>query len=214
MSKLKTTHKSTLLQTVETILDKKKKSFKALAKELGYKEVELVETLNQETWPIAYFMLFREKLAKALGVDQEELVLYAKEGETPEQFFTAEPAVSVVESIEEKVRALLRKKSISFVELAQRIGFSNAGLHRSFSNNTISVTTLESIAKELDVDVSYFFENIVVEKMVDEILRHNKSADLKNFMFGFSRDVSKGMSVKDAVYKNIDPEGYKFYLVS
>lgn len=211
MNKLKINQGSDLFQKVESILDEKKMSFKELAKKMDYKESYLIDELNRESVPLIAHIMFIKELSKALKVDTK---YFSNNSESQELETVPSNDSEVVQNIENKVKSLLKKKSISFAELARRIGYSNAGLHRSFGNNTISVTTLELIAKELDVDISYFFEEIIIEKLVDEIISHNKTSDLKNFMFGFSRDISKGLSLKEAVYKNIDPEGYKIYLLS
>lgn len=191
MSNLKTTTKSQLLEKVEEILDEKKITFKYLAKNLGIKESALIDELNATTFAAMQRILLIEQIAKILNVDMAR--------------FTAK---SLQNDIEEKVRLLLRKKGISFIELSRRIGYSNAGLHRTFSNKTIGIAVLENIAKELGVDISFFFEDIIIEKLVDEILKRPENPDLKTFMFGFSRDIAKGMKLEEAVYKNMAPESH------
>lgn len=64
--------------------------------------------------------------------------------------------------------------------------------------------SLECISKVLQVDISYFFEEDVIEHLADETMKYEKNPDFKNFMFGFSRDIARGMKLEEAVSKNMD----------
>ena len=109
------------------------------------------------------------------------------------------------EQILEKVKSMLREKKMTFAELAEKIGYTSTGLNRAFGKNNIKLGTLESISKEMGVDISYFFEGDVVERIADEIMKHEKNPDLRSFMFGFSRNIAKGDKLENAIGKILNP---------
>ncbi len=119
---------------------------------------------------------------------------------------------NVVYLIEDKVKSLLKENDMKFSELCEKIGFTYAGLHRTFTNNSLTVETLNKISKTLNVNISYFFENDIIERLTEEIAKHPQNPDLKSFLMGFSRDVSKGLPVEKAALKNINPEAYNHQL--
>lgn len=116
---------------------------------------------------------------------------------------------SLSEEILEKVKKKLKQEKMTFLELAQKIEFTDSGLRRAFDKNSLSIQTLYSISKILRVDISFFFEDKVIDRFVDEVLKRPENPDLKTFMFGFSRDIAKGMKLEEAVYKNMAPESHK-----
>lgn len=59
----------------------------------------------------------------------------------------------------QKIKELARIKDIPISELAEKIGFTNSGLHRAFANNDLKLSTLEKIANVLNVPMSSFFES-------------------------------------------------------
>lgn len=112
------------------------------------------------------------------------------------------------ERILEKIKKMLKDKKITFAELAEKIEYTSTGLNRAFGKNNLKLETLERISEVLQVDITYFFEEELTDRLVDEIMKHEQNPDLKGFMFGFSRDISKGMKLEEAVFKNMDKQGY------
>lgn len=197
MSKIKSKPNSPILEKITSLLDERKLTFTKLAKQLGWREKELLELLSSEFVPGTMYAMVLHKIAAELKVDPD--------------FFSEE----VVEQsfLLEKIKELLKKRNMSFIELARRIDYSNAGLHRAFSNKTISLLALEKISKELGVKLSYFFEGEIVELLADEILKRDKNPDIKSFILGLSRDLSKGIEFDRAIWKNQEPESYKNGLI-
>ena len=151
---------SDLYKNVESILSEKGMTFKELSKRLGIKESVLIENLNRETWGLLQSIYFMDSLAKEMGVDVKRL-----------------HERNIQDDIEIKVKDLIKRKGISFVELAKRIGYTNAGLHRSFANKNINLATLDIISNELDVDISYFFEAKVIDRLRNEISKYKENPD-------------------------------------
>ncbi|MBQ9203438.1 MAG: XRE family transcriptional regulator [Prevotella sp.] len=60
------------------------------------------------------------------------------------------------------IRNLSEKYDGGLKKLASDIGMSEANLHRCINNNKIQASDLENIAIKLGVDISIFFDEIVV----------------------------------------------------
>lgn len=58
------------------------------------------------------------------------------------------------------IKEIARKKNISLVELAKRIGMTNPALHKMISENSTKVDTLEKIAEVLEVPITFFFQEL------------------------------------------------------
>ncbi len=52
---------------------------------------------------------------------------------------------------------LYKRQRMTLEDLAEKIGMSRNGFHKSLQNNDFKVSTLEKIATALNVKVSYFF---------------------------------------------------------
>lgn len=180
-----------VLAKLEEILKEKKISFSKLAKGIDVNEIELRELLVATTVPVTYYVITIRKICNYLDIDSE-LFLDTRH-----------------DLILEKIKELLKRKRMTFVELSDEIGITKAGLYRAFHNQTLSLSSLIKISKALDVSVSYFFEEEVIERLSDEVMKYEKDPGLKPFMYGFSRDVSKGMKLEESVFKNLNPEAYK-----
>ena len=57
------------------------------------------------------------------------------------------------------IRDLCEAKKITIRELASRIGVKENTVHKVIQNNSTSTTTIEDIAKVLEVPVGVFFDN-------------------------------------------------------
>ncbi|MGV8154214.1 MAG: helix-turn-helix transcriptional regulator [Alkaliphilus sp.] len=62
-------------------------------------------------------------------------------------------------SMSEKIRLILRRKNITIVELANRIGTTNQNLANKFKRDNFSMKELDEIAKALDCE----FEGIFID---------------------------------------------------
>lgn len=58
----------------------------------------------------------------------------------------------------QKIKDLAEKQNISIRMLAERVGLKENQIHVMCRNNSTKIDTLEKIAKELGVSVSYFFD--------------------------------------------------------
>jgi len=58
-----------------------------------------------------------------------------------------------------KIKNLLKGKKITIDELALQVGYTRSGLNKSLNSGDLKVSTLEKIAKVLDVPVSSFFSD-------------------------------------------------------
>ncbi len=108
----------------------------------------------------------------------------------------------------QKIKYLLKSNGMSFSMMCQVLNISSSSLYKSFTNKTITLNTLKRISGYLGVHSSYFYEDIIVQRFTEEIIKYPQNPDLKGFMIGFSRDISKGVKLQDAVFKNIDRKGY------
>ncbi|MBN4069625.1 MAG: transcriptional regulator [Alkaliphilus sp.] len=68
-------------------------------------------------------------------------------------------------SMSEKIRLILRRKNITIVELANRVGTTNQNLANKFKRDNFSIRELEEIAAALDCE----FEGIFIEKDGEKI---------------------------------------------
>ncbi len=60
-------------------------------------------------------------------------------------------------SMSEKIRLILRRKNITIVELAKRLGTTNQNLANKFKRDNFSMNELDEIAKALDYKFEGFF---------------------------------------------------------
>ncbi|MDR0575614.1 MAG: helix-turn-helix domain-containing protein [Tannerella sp.] len=56
------------------------------------------------------------------------------------------------------IRDLVERKGITIRDLAGKVGMSDISIHKMIKNGSTSISTLERIAKVLDVPVSVFFD--------------------------------------------------------
>lgn len=192
MRALKFSDNNHIIELLDEILKKKKLTREQFAKKLKMKEFDLIEALRT----VQDYDSSNDFIINKVSIELNVL---------PSYFFELNSG----DFLAEKVKYLLKQKGISFVELAKRISYSNAGLHRAFNTGTLTISTLSEIARELNVSIDYFFEEKIIDRLAEEVMKYDKSGDLKIFLFGFSRDLSKGMKFEDAVRKNQDPDGYK-----
>lgn len=76
----------------------------------------------------------------------------------------------------QKLKNLAKKKGISIRDLADRVGLKENQIHVMCRTNSTKIDTLDKIAKELGVSISYFFEeNIYVKKEVYNQYGHHNS---------------------------------------
>lgn len=191
MSELKFSVSDHIIEALDALLLKRKKTRKELAKTLNMSESELIENLKAATSEFSNDYIL-SKVSTELNVP----ITYFYE-------LNSDNFLAV------KVRALLKQKDISFAELSRRIKYTTAGLHRAFSTGTLTIFTLAQIAHELEVPIHYFFEELILDRLAEEALRHPNGNEVKLFLSSLSRDISKGIKLEDAVWKNIDPDGYK-----
>lgn len=63
-----------------------------------------------------------------------------------------------MKNFSEKLKKLLKEKSITQGQLCEKIGMSQDGLKKMIDNESIKVKTLESICDTLDVPLTYFLD--------------------------------------------------------
>lgn len=97
----------------------------------------------------------------------------------------------------------------NYIGLAKAIGITSSSLYRAIKRGTVTIIMLEGIAKYLGVHPLYLLESDVIDRMAESIVNRKENPELKGFMFGFSRDVAKGMKLEEAVYKNMAHESHK-----
>ena len=71
------------------------------------------------------------------------------------------------------IRDLCKQKRITIRELANRVGIGDAALHKIIQNNSTNTTTIEDIAKVLEVEVGIFFDSdsvLLSKEEVEELL--------------------------------------------
>lgn len=114
----------------------------------------------------------------------------------------------------ERIKILLEKEGENIEWLATKLGLkTKASLYTGFKRGSISIRQINSIAEILKVKPFYFFENDVIDRLTETVANHNKNPDLKSFLMGFSRDVSKGLPLESAASKTLDPQGFKVNLL-
>lgn len=64
----------------------------------------------------------------------------------------------LLKNVKNNVMFFLRIKEMSFTQLAFNVGFTNSGLHRSFTKNTLRLDVLEKIANQLDVEIEQLID--------------------------------------------------------
>jgi transcriptional regulator with XRE-family HTH domain len=74
------------------------------------------------------------------------------EKELPEEFQT-------IPDLKERIVAVLSAKNLSYKQLVDYIGVSEAALDRALAENTIEIRTLELISKELRIPLYSFFRD-------------------------------------------------------
>lgn len=62
-----------------------------------------------------------------------------------------------VKQVNDKIRNILRVKSITVKEFCKKIGITENGFSKAIKNNSLRVETIIKISEVLDVPVSYFF---------------------------------------------------------
>lgn len=135
----------------------------------------------------------------------------AKKTNTKAKTEIIEPSKS--QYIADRLKILLKNNEITFNDLAEKMGITSNGLYLSFKRGKVTISTLEKIGKVLDVHPFYFFENDIIDRLTEEAAKYPQNPDLKSFLMGFSRDVSKGMPVEQAAHKNIDLKDYTIGLL-
>ncbi len=66
-------------------------------------------------------------------------------------------------SITEKVKEYMRLKNIPHTTLAEKLNTSNQNISRILNSDDLKVSTLEKIAKALDLPIKYFFDDDLKE---------------------------------------------------
>lgn len=76
-----------------------------------------------------------------------------------------------------KIKQLAKERGISLGKLAQEAGITSPGLSLIMSSNVTMTTTIEKIAKILDINVGYFFDEdsvssdgVIIQQNIMEIL--------------------------------------------
>lgn len=113
----------------------------------------------------------------------------------------------------ERLKLLLKKKEMTFNELAEKLEITPTGLYLSFKRGKITIIMLERIASILNVQPFYFFEAEILERLSDSAVIHEKNPDFKSTILSITRDVSKGTPLSDAIWKVQDPDGYNMGLL-
>ena len=60
-----------------------------------------------------------------------------------------------------KIKNLLKEKKITIDELALHVGYTRSGLNKSLNSGDLKASTLEKIAKVLEVPVSFFYSDFL-----------------------------------------------------
>ncbi|MBK6833797.1 MAG: helix-turn-helix transcriptional regulator [Bacteroidetes bacterium] len=112
------------------------------------------------------------------------------------------------ELISQRLKQNLDLSKRTFEDVSKAAGITSSSLYRALKRGKLTVVMLEDIAKFLNVPVSYFFENELVDLLTEEVLKYDKNPDLKSFLLGFSREISKGWNAQDAAGRAIDQTAY------
>ncbi|NVO11693.1 MAG: helix-turn-helix transcriptional regulator [Bacteroidales bacterium] len=62
-----------------------------------------------------------------------------------------------------KIKELAESRKVTIKDLAIRVGYTEAGLHKAIRNKSIKVDSLENIAQILGVPISSFFDETFVQ---------------------------------------------------
>ena len=96
-----------------------------------------------------------------------------------------------MEYIEKKIKALLSEKNITIRALSNMINMSEANIYKCFKRNSMELKHIESIAKALDVPISYFFnDEIENNSSVKNNGDKNKNITFQNNNLGDNNNVS------------------------
>lgn len=77
----------------------------------------------------------------------------------------------------QKIKEIAEKKKISIRELADRVGLKENQIHVMCRTNSTKIDTLEKIANELGVSVSYFFDDdVTIMEKYEQNGDHNLQA--------------------------------------
>jgi transcriptional regulator with XRE-family HTH domain len=68
-----------------------------------------------------------------------------------------------------KIRELAEVKKITIRKLAKKVGIGESAMHSLIKNGATNTTTLEKIAKVLDVPVGYFFDDEIPAKQIPQV---------------------------------------------
>ena len=117
----------------------------------------------------------------------------------------------------ESIKKLSKSRAITIKELCQKIEVSEAGLYKTFKNNSIKVETLQKIADVLGVDIREFFGGIStndaeLEKKYNDLI--GESRTLSHIAFFLSGSLSDLIKIVDISYEfiyDILPENDRKY---
>jgi len=102
-----------------------------------------------------------------------------------------------------KIKILSTEKRLSFTQLSKIIGMSRGGLYAAIDNETLTIDTLEKIAKAFDVPIISFFENepgglisgsefdkhdLKIKVLKEEVSKLKKENDNLNLLIDFIKE--------------------------
>jgi hypothetical protein len=112
----------------------------------------------------------------------------------------------------ERVKLLLERKNKNVEWLAQELGMkTKATLYTGFKKGTITIKQIESISKILEVHPFFLFEEEIIKRLTEEARKHGDKNKLsvREFLMSVSMDLSGGMKLEEAAYKNLDSDGHR-----
>ena len=81
--------------------------------------------------------------------------------------------------ISKNIRRIYKTKGLTIEKLALKLGLTQSGLSRMLTTDDFKVSTLEKIAKALDVPViSFFDDKVVMDFVSNNIGKQNKQKDI------------------------------------
>jgi hypothetical protein len=95
----------------------------------------------------------------------------------------------------ERIKLQLDKKGKNVEWLALQVGMKNkATLYVAFKKGSVSMILYNKIALVLDVNLFWFFEDEITERLVSRVAisASNRDPTLKNFLFLFQRYIKNG----------------------